>query len=139
MDGPSFKCGARGRAVPAGTIGIFLRPLPKFRRQIEARPHLQQLAIEAIHIRPVGAAQPDRFSATVSNTGSEIERRAADDVEHVGGGGLLLQRIAQLVGALLLGLEQPHVLDGDHRLVGESRQKRDVLLLNGRTSLGGRG
>ena len=42
----------------------------------------------------------------------QIERRAADDLEHVGGGGLLLQGFAQLV-------EQPRVLDGDDRLGGE--------------------
>ena len=39
----------------------------------------------------------------------QIEGRAADDLEHVGGGSLLLQRFAQLV-------EQAGILDGDHRL-----------------------
>ena len=42
----------------------------------------------------------------------QIERRAADDLEHVGGGGLLLERFAQLV-------EQARVLDGDDGLRGE--------------------
>ena len=42
----------------------------------------------------------------------QIEGRAADDLEHVGGGGLLLQRFAQLV-------EQPRVLDGDDGLGSE--------------------
>ncbi len=41
----------------------------------------------------------------------QIERRAADDLEHVGGGGLLLEGFAQLV-------EHPRVLDGDHGLGG---------------------
>src|ERR1700732_3668927 len=45
--------------------------------------------------------------------GSKIERRAADDLEHVGGGRLLLERFAQLV-------EQPRVLD------------REVLVQTGR-------
>src|SRR5262245_22055822 len=31
----------------------------------------------------------------------QVERRAADDLEHVGGGGLLLQRLGKLVRALL--------------------------------------
>src|SRR5262249_2751837 len=39
----------------------------------------------------------------------QIECRAADDLEHVSGGGLLLQRFAQLV-------EQARVLDGDDSL-----------------------
>src|SRR6516162_757862 len=51
----------------------------------------------------------------------KIESRAADDLEHVGGGGLLLQRFAQLI-------EQPRVLDGDDGLVGEGDQKLDLLI-----------
>ena len=51
----------------------------------------------------------------------KIERRAADDLEHVGGGGLLLQRFAQLA-------EQPRVLDGDDGLGGEVRHQRNLLV-----------
>ena len=51
--------------------------------------------------------------------GIKVESRAADDLEHVGGGGLLLQRLAQFLGARLHLIEQPHVLDCDYRLVGE--------------------
>ena len=51
----------------------------------------------------------------------QIEGRAADDLEHVGGGGLLLQRFAQLV-------EQPRVLDGDDGLVGEVLDQLDLLV-----------
>jgi hypothetical protein len=36
----------------------------------------------------------------------KVKGRMADDFEHVGGGGLLLQRFAQFI-------EQPRVLDGD--------------------------
>ena len=54
----------------------------------------------------------------------QIEGRAADDLEHVGGGGLLLQRFAQLV-------EQPRVLDGDDGLGGEVRKQSDLLLGEG--------
>src|SRR5262245_17810744 len=51
----------------------------------------------------------------------QIERRAADDLEHIGGGGLLLQRFAQL-------LEQACVLDGDDGLVGEAGDQGDLLI-----------
>jgi len=44
--------------------------------------------------------------------GLDIEGRAADHLEHTGGGGLLLQRLAQLV-------EKPRVLDGDDGLFGK--------------------
>src|SRR5262245_11297534 len=53
--------------------------------------------------------------------GLQVEGRAADDLEHVGGGGLLLQRLAQLV-------DQPYVLDRDHRLVGEGLEQGDLPL-----------
>jgi hypothetical protein len=54
----------------------------------------------------------------------QIEGRAADDLEHVGGGGLLLQRFAQFV-------EQPRVFDGDDGLGGEVLNQPDLLLGEG--------
>ena len=64
----------------------------------------------------VRVAEPRRRLDQRIQHGLQIESRAADHLEHVGGGGLLLQqfdsRVAQLV-------EQPRVLDGDDGLVGE--------------------
>src|SRR5262249_7969285 len=54
----------------------------------------------------------------------QVESRAADDLEHVGGSGLLLQRFAQLV-------EQSGVLDGDDRLGGEILDQLDLLVGEG--------
>src|SRR5262245_41742690 len=54
----------------------------------------------------------------------QIKGRAADYLEHVGGGGLLLERLAQLI-------EQASVLDGDDRLVGETLHELDVLVGEG--------
>ena len=54
----------------------------------------------------------------------QLARRTADDLEHVGGGGLLLQRLALLV-------EQTRVLDGDDGLVGEVLNQRNLLLSEG--------
>ena len=53
--------------------------------------------------------------------GLQVESRAADDLEHIGGRGLLLQRFAQLV-------EQPRVLDGDDGLGGEVLHQFDLLV-----------
>jgi acetylornithine deacetylase/succinyl-diaminopimelate desuccinylase-like protein len=47
-------------------------------------------------------------------------RRARDHAQHVGGGGLLLQRFAQLV-------QQPSVLDGDQRLIGKGSHQLDLF------------
>src|SRR5260370_36231768 len=61
-----------------------------------------------------------RLSKRIQN-GLQIEGRAADDLEHIGGGGLLLQRFAQLV-------KQARVLDGDDGLIGEVCDQLDLLL-----------
>src|SRR5262249_48801033 len=60
--------------------------------------------------------------------GLQIESRATDHLEHVGGGGLPLKGFAQLLGARLHLVEQPDILNCDHRLVGEGRDKIDLLL-----------
>src|SRR5262245_22174540 len=57
---------------------------------------------------------------SVSSTACRSKVGAADDVEHVRGRSLLLQRVAQLV-------EQPRVLDRDHGLIGKSRHQLDLF------------
>src|SRR5262249_1525199 len=57
------------------------------------------------------AEADSRFDKRVEHC-FEVEGRAADDFEHVGSSGLLLQRFAQFV-------QQASVLHRDHGLVGE--------------------
>src|SRR5262245_27523806 len=54
----------------------------------------------------------------------QVERGAADHLEDVGGGGLLLQRFSQLV-------EQARVFDGDDGLAGEISDQLDLLVREG--------
>ena len=61
----------------------------------------------------------------------QVEGRAADHLEHVGCSRLLLQRLAQVVGALAQLVEQPRVFDRDDGLSGKILNKIDVLLLEG--------
>src|SRR5262245_43931665 len=69
----------------------------------------------------IGLANPDgRFDQRIKH-GLQVEGRPADHLEHVGGGGLLLQRLAQLI-------EQAGVLNGYDRLVGEGFCQLDLLL-----------
>src|SRR5262245_59063836 len=49
--------------------------------------------------------------------------RPADDTEHLGGCGLMLQGLAQLRVAFLKFLKQTHVFDSDHGLVSERLEK----------------
>src|SRR5262245_18352461 len=54
--------------------------------------------------------------------------RTADNLEHVGGRGLLLQRFGEIAGTLAQLVEQPGVLDSDHRLGGEVLDQLDLLV-----------
>src|SRR5262249_4723083 len=47
----------------------------------------------------------------------QFAARTTDDVKHLGGGGLLLERFAQLAAAGLHLVEQPELLDANQRLV----------------------
>ena len=58
----------------------------------------------------------------------QIERRATDDLEHVGGGGLLLEGYGEVVGALAQLVKQPRVLDGDDGLGGKVLHQFDLLV-----------
>ena len=63
-----------------------------------------------------------------------VRGRAADDAEHLGCRRLMLQGFAQFRVALLEFFEQPHVLDRDHRLIGEGFEQSD-LFFGERTNL----
>ena len=84
--------------------------------------------------RHVGLAQSGgRLNKRVEHR-LQIEGRAADDLEHVSGGGLLLQGFSHVVGALAQLVEQAGVLDGDDGLGGEILTSSICLSVNGRTS-----
>ena len=68
-----------------------------------------------------------RFASMASNTGSS-RWRIADDLQHLGRRGLLLQRFGQVVCTLAQLVEQPRVLDGDDRLRGEVPDQLDLLV-----------
>src|SRR5262249_11576354 len=80
--------------------------------------HAALLTVNRSHVR---VAQSDsRFDKRIKHP-LQIEGRAADHFEHVGGGGLLLKRFAQLV-------EQACVLDGDNGLTGEVFDQLDLFV-----------
>ena len=61
------------------------------------------------------------FSSIALKTGSNSPGELLMTLQHLRGRGLLLQRLAQIVGALTQFVEQPRVLDGDDGL------RREVL------------
>ena len=78
-----------------------------------------------------GSANPYRICQDGLEHRSQIARRTADDAQDFGSRGLLLQRLAELARARLHFIEQPHVLDGNHRLVGEGGEQLDLLVGEG--------
>ena len=73
----------------------------------------------------VGAAQLDRVGNDSRQHGFEIQSRA-DRLADFAEGFELAHRACQFVGSLIQFFEQPHVLDGDHRLVGEGFKQLDL-------------
>src|SRR5262249_50437116 len=86
--------------------------LQKVGLETVSRGVLHALVLEKPYVGPVRVAQPRRCFDDRIEYLLQIERRAADDLEHVSGGGLLLQRLPQLI-------EKASVLDGDDGLAGE--------------------
>src|SRR5262245_25795687 len=73
-------------------------------------------------------AKPSRVRQHGLKYRLKLAGRAADHLQHLGSRGLLLQRLGELARARLHLVEQPHVLDRDHRLVGEGGYQLDLLV-----------
>jgi hypothetical protein len=90
-------------------------------------------------LRPVGHEDDREIPLTQAcralrdhvKDGLHVGRRLADNLEDLAGGRLLLQGRGQLAIARLELAEQPHVLDGDHRLVGERLEQLHVRVGEG--------
>ena len=121
---PDLKCGA---AAPSVEVS---------RRQIAVhRGGAPAVALPQPHGAVACLAEPRGIREHGTKHRRELAGRAGDDLQHFRGRGLLLQRFAQVGGALLLGLEQPDILDRDHCLIGEGRQQRNMLVVK-RTHFG---
>src|SRR5262249_22571271 len=59
----------------------------------------------------------------------QFTRRRADDLQHLRGRSLLLQRLAEIVRALAQLVEQPSILDSDDGLAPKTGEQRDLLVI----------
>ena len=76
----------------------------------------------------IGTAKPEgRFGHRVQHR-LHIGGRAADDLEHVAGRGLVFERLFEIARAGLQFTEQPRVLHRDDRLVGKGAHQFDLPL-----------
>ena len=81
-----------------------------------------------------GLASSVAFASMVLNTGSSVAGRTGDHLEHVGGGGLLLQRLGEIVGALAQFVQKSNVLDRDAAWSAKVSTRAICLSVKGRTS-----
>jgi hypothetical protein len=87
-----------------------------------------KLAVDAIDAAVRGIAQAPSISHYRIEDGLQIGLCVADDPQDLARCRLLLQRLGQVPVADLQFREQPHVLDGDDRLVGEGLEQSDLPL-----------
>ena len=73
----------------------------------------------SVQARPFRPAKIDRTGDNGLQHGVQVECGPADDLQHIAGRGLVFERLLEIAGALAQLVEQPRILDRDHRLVGE--------------------
>src|SRR5262245_64792369 len=117
----AFERGSAADSFTAWLEAKLRQEIMNFFAEPVARRMLVGRTLLSMNSGDVGLAQSSRRLHQRVQHRLQIEGRAADDLEHVGGGGLLLQRFAQLV-------EQPRILDRDHGLSGEVYQQLDLLV-----------
>ena len=120
----ALKCRSRDERAAARRNWMLLKVFLIFEREavVSGEPIGLSRAQEDLHV--LRLAQAARRVGQGIEHGLQVECRAADDFEHIGSGGLLLQRFTKLV-------EQAGVLDSDDGLGGEVRDERDVFIAKG--------
>src|SRR6516225_11230294 len=95
------------------------------------RHEAKGVAVPAVDAARHGVADAYRFLQHGFKDRLKVARRAADNLKHLRSRRLLLQRLREFTRALLLRLEQPHVLNSDHRLIGEGSDQLNLLFGEG--------
>src|SRR5205823_14095475 len=95
--------------------------LAPFRRAAELDRRNERVAVELLDRAPVRRADRDRLLEHGLEDRVQVERRSADDLEHVRRRRLLLQGVLRLV-------EEADVLDRDRSLAGEGLDQLDLTI-----------
>ena len=92
------------------------------------RREVDQLAVEPEDGAHTGLAQPAALCDDGLEHRLDVGRRLEMTRRISLGGGLLLERLGEVAVARLQLREEAHVLDGDHGLVGEGLEERDLAV-----------
>src|SRR6185437_6882919 len=115
--GPDYM----GQTAVRMRMNDFAQPRPEFRWRIVERNAPKGAVLEKIQGAESGLTDLRGVLKDRLKDRLQIAWRSADHLEHIGGCGLLLQRLAQLV-------EQPRIFDRDHGLVGKDPYQLDLLV-----------
>src|SRR5262245_46105145 len=123
----TIQHGTPGRSRAVWPRRIRLEKLVQdFGRKIAGRRNLQKFAV----VEPDNAEYSLAQARGALNNRIEhwlsIGRRPTDDAKHLARRGLMFESLGKLARAHLHLVEQPHVLDGDHRLIGEGDGEFDL-------------
>ena len=91
----------------------------------------ERITLAEIHAAKLGSADAHRILQHGLEYRLQFAWRGTNDAQDFGRCCLLLQCLGKLLSAGLLRLEQPRVLDGDDRLVGEGLHESDLVLREG--------
>src|SRR5262245_25414094 len=91
-------------------------------------PRNQSVTLTESQLHVIDPTNPGRALDDSIKHRLYVRGRAADDTEYLGRCRLMLQSLSQFRIALLKFFEQPHVLNGNDGLVGESLQKSDLFI-----------
>ena len=117
MNDLALQCSASGNASTSGFERILSGPVLELAgKTIVCSYSIKSIIVELRNDGLLGFAQSRGRFDKRSQHGIQVECRAADHLEHIGGRGLLLQRLAQLI-------EQSRIFDRDDGLRGEVREQ----------------
>ena len=103
---------AAGRANRARAVGPAAALGDEGPRSVVEGDQAEELAVAQIEVTEAGGAETHRIRQHGVEHRLKLAWRTGDDAQHLGRGGLLLQRFAQLV-------EQPGVFDRDDGLISK--------------------
>src|SRR5262249_6688516 len=88
----------------------------------------ESISFTQIHGAELGCADTRRILQHGLEHRLQLAGRTADNLQHLRGRGLLLQRFTEVVGALTQLVKEPRILDGDDGLGGEVLDQLDLLV-----------
>src|SRR5262245_27382883 len=124
MDDFTFKQRASGSGITLQLDRNVPDVIHKFLRVSEGHSAVELVALALRNRSLVSFAQPSRRPQQRVEDSLEVKRGPTDDLEHIGGGSLLLKRFAYLI-------QKASVFDSNNGLISEGLHKRDLLIGEG--------